>query len=64
MTSPLPVTPEFQRLVSGSRLRLRGKSAFFATLLLSQGIPMLLAGAQAAAQLWQDLADLGRAGLA
>lgn len=34
MTSPLPVTPEFQRLVSGSRLRLRGKSAFFATLLL------------------------------
>ncbi|WP_019585807.1 vWA domain-containing protein [Deinococcus apachensis] len=26
--------PDFQRLISGSRLRLRGKSAFFATLLL------------------------------
>ena len=34
MTDPVRVTPEFQRLVSGSRLRLRGKSAFFATLLL------------------------------
>lgn len=34
MTSPIPVTPDFQRLISGSRLRLRGKSAFFATLLL------------------------------
>ncbi|SMB91886.1 vWA domain-containing protein [Deinococcus hopiensis] len=34
MTPPPPVTPEFQRLISGSRLRLRGKSAFFATLLL------------------------------
>ncbi|WP_291428611.1 VWA-like domain-containing protein [Deinococcus sp.] len=32
--TPVPVTPEFQRLISGSRLRLRGKSAFFATLLL------------------------------
>jgi predicted metal-dependent peptidase len=28
------MTPDFQRLISGSRLRLRGKSAFFATLLL------------------------------
>lgn len=34
MSAPLEVTPEFRRLVSGSRLRLRGKSAFFATLLL------------------------------
>ncbi|GGN29352.1 vWA domain-containing protein [Deinococcus daejeonensis] len=34
MTTPVPVTPEFQRLISGSRLRLRGRSAFFATLLL------------------------------
>ncbi|MFC3835000.1 MULTISPECIES: DUF2201 family putative metallopeptidase [Deinococcus] len=34
MSAPIPVTPEFQRLISGSRLRLRGKSAFFATLLL------------------------------
>lgn len=34
MTPPVPITPEFQRLISGSRLRLRGKSAFFATLLL------------------------------
>lgn len=34
MTPPLPITPDFQRLISGSRLRLRGKSAFFATLLL------------------------------
>ena len=34
MTKPIPVTPDFQRLISGSRLRLRGKSAFFATLLL------------------------------
>lgn len=34
MTPVTPVTPEFQRLVSGARLRLRGKSAFFATLLL------------------------------
>ncbi|WP_216317906.1 vWA domain-containing protein [Deinococcus aestuarii] len=32
MTSPVP--PDFGRLISGSRLRLRGKSAFFATLLL------------------------------
>ena len=32
--TPVPVTPEFQRLISGSRLRLRGRSAFFATLLL------------------------------
>ncbi|THF88291.1 hydrolase [Deinococcus sp. KSM4-11] len=32
--APVPVTPDFQRLISGSRLRLRGKSAFFATLLL------------------------------
>jgi predicted metal-dependent peptidase len=30
MTSP----PDFNRLISGSRLRIRGKSAFFATLLL------------------------------
>ncbi|MBZ9712965.1 vWA domain-containing protein [Deinococcus multiflagellatus] len=29
-----PAGPDFQRLISGSRLRLRGKSAFFATLLL------------------------------
>jgi predicted metal-dependent peptidase len=29
-----PPDPAFERLVSGSRLRLRGKSAFFATLLL------------------------------
>ncbi|MBZ9749409.1 VWA-like domain-containing protein [Deinococcus sp. HMF7604] len=29
-----PASPDFQRLISGSRLRLRGKSAFFATLLL------------------------------
>ncbi|GAA5502478.1 hypothetical protein Dxin01_02222 [Deinococcus xinjiangensis] len=34
MSKPLTPTPEFQRLISGSRLRLRGKSAFFATLLL------------------------------
>lgn len=34
MSKPLIPTPEFQRLISGSRLRLRGKSAFFATLLL------------------------------
>lgn len=34
MSAPLTPTPEFQRLISGSRLRLRGKSAFFATLLL------------------------------
>ncbi|MFD2609976.1 VWA-like domain-containing protein [Deinococcus taklimakanensis] len=34
MTEPLQVTPEFERLISGARLRLRGKSAFFATLLL------------------------------
>mgnify|MGYP007086590518 CR=1 FL=1 len=34
MTQPIPITPEFRRLISGSRLRLRGKSAFFATLLL------------------------------
>ncbi|WP_412029230.1 DUF2201 family putative metallopeptidase [Deinococcus yunweiensis] len=34
MTPPVPITPDFQRLISGSRLRLRGKSAFFATLLL------------------------------
>ncbi|MFC4425563.1 DUF2201 family putative metallopeptidase [Deinococcus navajonensis] len=27
-------TPDFQRLISGARLRLRGRSAFFATLLL------------------------------
>lgn len=31
---PLPVAPDFPRLISASRLRLRGKSAFFATLLL------------------------------
>ena len=34
MSRPLTPTPDFQRLISGSRLRLRGKSAFFATLLL------------------------------
>lgn len=34
MSAPLEITPEFRRLVSGARLRLRGKSAFFATLLL------------------------------
>ncbi|GGK20673.1 hydrolase [Deinococcus malanensis] len=32
--TPGPSTPDFQRLISGSRLRLRGRSAFFATLLL------------------------------
>ena len=31
---PSPPTPDFAALLSGSRLRLRGKSAFFATLLL------------------------------
>lgn len=40
--------PQFERLVSGSRLRLRGKSAFFATLLLHADIvpsrEVLLAG--------------------
>lgn len=40
--APVPVTPEFQRLISGSRLRLRGKSAFFATLLLhAEFVPSL-----------------------
>ncbi|PNY79953.1 DUF2201 family putative metallopeptidase [Deinococcus koreensis] len=34
MSGPLTPTPEFQRLISGSRVRIRGKSAFFATLLL------------------------------
>ncbi|AFD25556.1 DUF2201 family putative metallopeptidase [Deinococcus gobiensis] len=34
MTQPVPITPEFQRLISGARVRLRGRSAFFATLLL------------------------------
>jgi len=43
-----PPDPTFERLVSGSRLRLRGKSAFFATLLLHADIvpsrEVLLAG--------------------
>ncbi|WP_291425721.1 VWA-like domain-containing protein [Deinococcus sp.] len=34
MSAPITPTPEFQHMISGSRLRLRGKSAFFATLLL------------------------------
>ncbi|ACO46117.1 VWA-like domain-containing protein [Deinococcus deserti] len=34
MSRPHVTTPDFQRLISGSRLRLRGRSAFFATLLL------------------------------
>lgn len=34
MSRPPQPTPDFQKLISGSRLRLRGRSAFFATLLL------------------------------
>ena len=34
MTQPVLITPDFQRLISGARVRLRGRSAFFATLLL------------------------------
>lgn len=42
MTTPVTPAPDFQRLVSGSRLRLRAKSAFFATLLLhAEFVPSL-----------------------
>lgn len=38
MSTYEPITPEFQRLISASRVRLRSKSAFFATLLLHADI--------------------------